>query len=152
VISARREPRQLKHCSVDEGRVVPSPRPGVDRDPARAPGQARHHIGQSPVPRCARCPLSESLYGRLWPRARAVALNTDEIGSPLARRPYDLRHAAVSTWLNSGVPAPQVAAWADHSVDVLLRVFAKCIAGQDDAVRRRAEDALRDQDQSVHGP
>ena len=45
--------------------------------------------------------------------------------------------------LNGGVPAPQVAQWAGHSVDVLLRVYAKCIAGHEDAVRRRVEDALR---------
>jgi integrase len=87
--------------------------------------------------------LSESLYGRVWAAARSAALTPEEAASPLARRPYDLRHAAVSTWLNGGVPAPQVAAWAGHSVDVLLRVYAKCIAGQDDAVRRRVEEALR---------
>lgn len=73
-----------------------------------------------------------------------VALTSEEAASPLARRPYDLRHAAVSTWLNGGVPAPQVAAWAGHSVDVLLRVYAKCIAGQESASRRRVEEALRD--------
>jgi len=50
---------------------------------------------------------------------------------------------ALTEWLNGGVPAPQVAAWAGHSVDVLLRVYAKCIAGQDEAVRRRVEEALR---------
>ena len=88
-------------------------------------------------------PLSESLYGRLWAKARAAALTAEEVASPLARRPYDLRHAAVCTWLNGGVPAPQVAAWAGHSVDVLLRVYAKCIAGQEDALRRRVEEALR---------
>jgi integrase len=71
------------------------------------------------------------------------ALSPDEASSPLARRPYDLRHAAVSTWLNGGVPAPQVAAWAGHSVDVLLRVYAKCIVGQDQTARRRIEEALR---------
>jgi hypothetical protein len=43
-----------------------------------------------------------------------------------------------------GVPAPQVGAWAGHSVDVLLRVYAKCIAGQEDAARRGIELALRD--------
>ena len=85
-------------------------------------------------------PLSESLYGRLW----AAALSDEETASPLARRPYDLRHAAMSTWLNSGVPAPQVAQWAGHSVDVLLRVYAKCIAGQEHEARRRIENALRD--------
>jgi hypothetical protein len=43
-------------------------------------------------------------------------------------RPYDLRHVAVSTRLNAGVPAAPVDEWAGHSVDVLLRVYAKCIA------------------------
>jgi integrase len=88
-------------------------------------------------------PLSEGLYGRCGLRLEPRRSPQKEAASPLARRPYDLRHAAVSTWLNGGVSAPQVAAWASHSVDVLLRVYAKCIAGQDDAIRRRVEEALR---------
>lgn len=48
----------------------------------------------------------------------------------------------VSTWLNAGVPAPQVAEWAGHSVHVLMRVYAKCIYGQEEAARRRIEAAL----------
>jgi hypothetical protein len=48
----------------------------------------------------------------------------------------------VSTWLNAGVPATQVAAWAGHSVQILLRIYARCIDGQDEAARRRIEDAL----------
>jgi hypothetical protein len=52
--------------------------------------------------------------------------------------------AALYGWsFNGGVPAPQVAAWAGHSVDVLLRVYAKCISGQDATVRRRVVEALR---------
>jgi integrase len=51
------------------------------------------------------------------------------------RRPYDLRHAAVSTWLNVGVPATQVAEWADHDVAVLLQIYAKCLAGQEELAR-----------------
>jgi integrase len=62
------------------------------------------------------------------------------------RRPYDLRHAAVSTWLNAGVPAPQVAEWAGHSVDVLLRVYARCIYGQQYEAKRRIEEATRPRD------
>jgi len=62
--------------------------------------------------------------------------------SPLARRPYDLRHAALSTWLNAGVPPTQVAEWAGHSVMVLLRVYAKCIYGQEEMARARIESAL----------
>jgi hypothetical protein len=44
--------------------------------------------------------------------------------------------------LNAGVPATQVAEWAGHSVAVLLRTYAKCIVGQDQAARRRIADAL----------
>jgi integrase len=66
------------------------------------------------------------------------------VASPVARRPYDLRHAAVSLWLNSGVPATEVAERAGHSVDVLLKVYAKCIAGQEEMANRRIEDALGD--------
>ncbi len=37
--------------------------------------------------------------------------------------------AAVSLWLNAGVPATEVADRAGHSVDVLLKRYAKCIDG-----------------------
>jgi integrase len=60
----------------------------------------------------------------------------------LARTPYDLRHAAVSTWLNGGVPPTTVAEWAGHSVEVLLRIYAKCLDGGDALVRRRVQAAL----------
>jgi integrase len=49
--------------------------------------------------------LAESTYARIWRKARMKALTEDEAASPLAGRPYDLRHAAVSTWLNAGVPS-----------------------------------------------
>jgi hypothetical protein len=68
------------------------------------------------------------------------------VASPLARSPYDLRHAAVSTWLNGGVPATDVAAWAGHSVEVLLKIYAKCLDGGAEALRQRAQAALG------HGP
>jgi hypothetical protein len=48
----------------------------------------------------------------------------------------------VSTWLNGGVPATQVAEWAGHSVEVLLKVYAMCLDGQDEVARRRVLDAL----------
>ncbi len=43
----------------------------------------------------------------------------------------------------AGVPPTQVAAWAGHSVAVLLQIYAKCIIGQEDAARRRIDAALR---------
>jgi hypothetical protein len=50
----------------------------------------------------------------------------------------------VSLCLNAGVPATQVAEWAGHSVNVLTRVYAKCIYGQEGAARLRVEAALRE--------
>ena len=35
---------------------------------------------------------------------------------------------------------------AGHSVDVLLRVYAKCISGQQDEAKRRIEEATRPRD------
>lgn len=40
----------------------------------------------------------------------------------------------------------QAAEWAGHSVAVLLRIYAKCIDGQDQLAKRRIEDALRESD------
>ncbi len=87
-------------------------------------------------------PIPSNSYGKAWRDAREATLTPAQVRSPLARRPYDLRHAAVSLWLNAGVPATQVAEWAGHSVHVLMRVYAKCIYGQDEASRRRVEAAL----------
>jgi hypothetical protein len=58
------------------------------------------------------------------------------------RRPYDLRHAPVSLWLNSGVPATEVARRAGHGVAVLLKIYAHCVDGQADAANQRITDAL----------
>ena len=82
-------------------------------------------------------------------RRAATALTPAEYASQLARRVYDLRHACVSTWLNGGVPPAQVAEWAGHSVAVLLKVYAKCIDGQDQIAKRRIEDALRETDEDT---
>jgi hypothetical protein len=48
----------------------------------------------------------------------------------------------VSTWLNGGVPATTAAEWAGHSVEVLLRIYAKGLHGGDALVRRRVQAAL----------
>lgn len=69
-------------------------------------------------------------------------LTKEAAATPLAKRPYDLRHAAVSTWLNGGVPPTQVAEWAGHSVEVLLSVYAKCLDGQDQLAMRQVQRAL----------
>ncbi|MEV4469703.1 hypothetical protein [Nonomuraea sp. NPDC049504] len=62
---------------------------------------------------------SSSAHSYVWQEARKLALTPAQVASSLAARPYDLRHAVVSLWLNAGVPAPEVAKRAGHSVDVL---------------------------------
>ena len=138
----RRDRRQLKHRERGDTRPVPCVPPltrilhehleqfGTDADGYLFRGE--RETGQ----------LSESTSSRAWRLARKTALSADEYASPLARRGYDLRHACLSTWLNGGVPPTQVAEWAGHSVAVLLRVYAQCIAGQEDLARRRIGEAL----------
>jgi hypothetical protein len=58
------------------------------------------------------------------------------------RNPHK-RHACLSTWLNAGVDPTQVAEWAGNTVEVLMRVYAKCIHGRDKINRKRIEEALR---------
>ena len=48
----------------------------------------------------------------------------------------------MSTWLNAGVPATQIAVWAGYSVAVLLQIYAKCLVGQEDAARCRIDAVL----------
>lgn len=109
----------------------------------------RHHLGQFGVAPGGRLfggvrggELPTITYRRAWIKARQAAVTTAEQASPLARRPYDLRHACLSTWLNGGVYPTQVAEWAGHGV-VLLRIYAKCIVGQDELAKRRMSEALR---------
>ena len=82
-------------------------------------------------------------YTRVWARARLRVLGEDGATTPLARRPHDLRHAAVSMWLLSSGDAAQVARWAGHSTDVLLKIYAKILDGQEERALRRIEEALQ---------
>ncbi|MEV4747963.1 hypothetical protein AB0K21_16440 [Streptosporangium sp. NPDC049248] len=50
--------------------------------------------------------------------------------------------ARIAAWLNAGVSAPDMAERAGHSVDVLLRVYAKCLDGRKEAANERIGDAL----------
>ena len=56
--------------------------------------------------------LSESVHGRAWHAARQAALGPGLTATALARRPYDLRHAALSLWLNATGAPVEVAARA----------------------------------------
>lgn len=137
-----RERRELKHRAQGETRRVPI-------HPELVTLLRRHleEFGIGPDGRVFIGPrggiMTDRAYLKVFHEARTKAFTDEEATSPLADVPYSLRHAAVSTWLNAGVAAPQVAEWAGHSVNVLLRVYAKCIHGQERDAMRRVEDAMR---------
>lgn len=137
----QRDRRQLKNRARGEGRTVPCPPEltrllhehiaafGTGTDGRLFPGERADE-------------LPKLTYMRVWRAARRGTFSREVQASPLARTPYSLRHACVSTWLNGGVPATQVAEWAGHSVEVLLKVYAKCLDGHDEIARRRVQEAL----------
>jgi len=136
-----RQERGLKHRAARETRTIPIPPDLVTL--------FRAHIrryGTTPDGRIFQTArggiIQDSAYSAVWTEARKTALTEAQCRSPLGRRPYDLRHAAVSLWLNSGVPATEVARRAGHGVAVLLKIYAHCIDGQDNAANRRITDAL----------
>ena len=88
-------------------------------------------------------PIQQSTWWQVWQKVRKASLSPEELASPLMRRPYDLRHSGVTWRLNSGVPATEVAAWAGHSVEVLMRVYARCVTGLEDVWISRMDGALR---------
>ena len=135
--------RGLKHRAAEETRRVPIPPELV--------AILRTHIdtfGVAPDGRVFSSdrgqPIASTAISDVWAEARTLALTPAQVASPLAGRPYDLRHAAVSLWLTAGVPAPRVAERAGHSVEVLLRVYAKCLDDGEDIANTRIDAALRD--------
>ncbi|MFC8131566.1 tyrosine-type recombinase/integrase [Streptomyces sp. NPDC057302] len=139
--------RGLKQRADGEVRIVPVPPPLVRL--------LREHLKEFGTAADGRLFSSErgnviaaSSYSRVWKQARELALVPHQVSSVLALRPYDLRHAGVSQWLNSGVPAPEVAARAGHSVDVLLKIYAKCVDGQEQEMNERILKGLGEESDS----
>ena len=148
--------RQLKHRARNAVRIVPIPpllvtilREHIDRFGTAPDGRlfqvtwgTRGHGGV----------VSAKVYGPHWQKARTAALTTAQQRSPLAARPYDLRHGGVTLALNAGVPAPEVASRAGHSVEVLWRVYAGCIHGHEKLWNRRIDEALNEDEDTGDDP
>jgi integrase len=139
--TGRREARQLKHRAAGAVRVVGAPPQLVTL--------LRAHLqtyGAAQDGRLFRGPNGGSLrnedYQDVWQAARRLVF-PDASMCPLARRPYDLRHACVSLWLAGGVDSAQVAAWAGHSVVVLHRVYAHAVHGRQGIAEHRIEEILK---------
>ncbi|WP_433057078.1 tyrosine-type recombinase/integrase [Dactylosporangium sp. CS-033363] len=137
-----RDRRQLKQRARGEVRTVPCPpeltallNAHIEEFGTAADGRlfcGERNEGEMP----------KGTINRTWRKAREKVFTPEVAASPLAATPYDLRHAAVSTWLNGGVPATQAAEWAGHSVEVLLKIYAKCLDGGAQQLRQRISDAL----------
>jgi integrase len=137
-----RQRRELKHRAKEETRPVPM-HPELAK-------MLRDHIaefGTGPGGRIFTLAtgkiVTDRAYLKVFHEARSAAFTEAEAVSLAAHRPYDLRHAAVSTWLKATADPAQVAEWAGHTVDVLMRVYAKCVAGQQDEAKRRILEATR---------
>jgi hypothetical protein len=87
--------------------------------------------------------VGSTTYSRVREEARQLAFTPAQAASPLAARPYDLRHAALTTWLNAGISPGEVAK-RGNSVEVLLRRYAGCLDNQAESVNRRIERAMDD--------
>ena len=138
------EVRNLKRRAEGAVRVVPIPPQLV--------GILRHHLdtfGTTADGRLFRGtisggPVNATVYTDAWRRARRIGLSPLQEASPLADDPYGLRHAAVSTWLAAGVSPAEVAERAGHTVDVLLKVYAKVLDGQRETSNKRIDELLDD--------
>lgn len=136
-----RDKRQLKSRSVGEGRTVPCP--------PELTALIWWHIKKYGYGEDGRVFFGEQggeipmiTYTRVWRAARKRVLTKEAQATPLARRPYDLRHAAVSLWLLGGVDPATVAEWAGHSLAVLMEVYAAILYGQEAVARRKIQAAL----------
>jgi integrase len=141
-----RDRRQLKQRARGETRSAPCPPELTELIHAHV-----RRFGLAPDGRLFRGERNEGevphgTISKIWRRARAEVFTAEVLASPLAGTPYDLRHAAVSTWLNGGVPWSEVAEWAGHSVEILLKIYAKCLDGGTELLRNRVQRALG------HGP
>lgn len=88
--------------------------------------------------------VGSSTYSRVWGEARELGLPPELVNSPLADVPYDLRHSALSTWLNAGLDPTEAAERAGNSVEVLLARYAKCLHGRHVVANQRIDDLLRE--------
>lgn len=136
--------RSLKHRAAEHRRIVPIP-PALVRllsehiDRVGLAEDGRLFKGQEGQP------ISNATYTDIWRRARKIGLPPREQGTTLAETPYTLRHAAVSSWIAAGVPLPDVAERAGHTVQMLTRVYAKFVHGTRDESNRRIQDFLGDE-------
>lgn len=144
------EERELKHRLPGETRPVPLPPQLVElyrfhmKEFGIGPGGrlfvTRHGPSGRPLSGSLSKPVSLTRVGKVFRAARETLGDAEQA---MLTRPYDLRHACVSTWLAAGADSALVAEWAGHSLKVLLDVYAHAVEGRDQVARDRIAEALR---------
>jgi integrase len=146
----RRSRRRLKHRSEKTVRRVPI-------EPILVAHLRRHiaEFGFGPDDRLFVGPqggvLSIERVSKVWREIRPDALTEEELKRDLAKVPYNLRHACVSTWLAAGIDPAQVAEWAGHSVETLLEEYVKCLDGNTERAKRRLLQARAEESEDESG-
>ncbi|WP_396445207.1 tyrosine-type recombinase/integrase [Actinomadura sp.] len=145
--------RSLKHRPAGDVRIVPLPpvlvallRAHLERWGTAPDGRVFFDTAAG----ADYAPITNAMYGKLWQRARAVALTDSEQAAGLAKRPYDLRHGCASLLLNSGVPATEVARRLGHSLTVLLSTYAHWFTGMEEEANRLIDAALSGSEPSAN--
>ncbi|GAA5058479.1 integrase [Thermocatellispora tengchongensis] len=131
--------RGLKHRAVKAVRVVPIP-------PALV-GILREHMAAFPPAADGRLfydgpgqeIIGDRQYRRCWAKARKLALTPSEAASPVAKRPYDLRHANASLQLQAGLDPAEIAKRLGHSIRVLLTTYAHWVDNGRDAANAKMD-------------
>ena len=82
--------------------------------------------------------LPKPTITRSW-SARDETFTSEVAASPLAAAPYAVRHAAVSTWLTGECDRPRSPSGPEQSVEILFRIYAKCLDGGEAELHRRIE-------------
>ena len=154
--AAQRPMRAASGPTMEAAREAAAQAPGRGRQPHRAdPPRADQAAPRSTSPSSARPPTAASsavsrggelptiTYRRAWIKARQAALTAAEQASPLARRPYDLRHACLSTWLNGGVYPPRWRSGPGTAWTCCCGSTPSASSGQDELAKRRISEALR---------
>jgi integrase len=138
--------RPLKGRGRRASRTIPLPSELVEvieRHLAEFVGsRADAHVFTTPGSR----PLNLSNFHRnVWAPARQAVFTQDD---PLRRvRRHDLRHAAITAWLNAGVPLKTAQAWSGHkTASVLLDTYLGVIRGDEDLALSRFEALLHSHD------
>lgn len=99
----------------------------------------RHGPSGRPLSGSLSKPVSLTRVGKVF---RAARESLGDAEQAMLTRPYDLRHACVSTWLAAGADSALVAEWAGHSLKVLLDVYAHAVEGRGHVARERITAAL----------